>query len=187
MMAVCPNHHYECTVNSISVNDQRSHKENPKNKKDGFARGVLAVNAQKLVVNIGGGKAINTPNLLDVGPMHSPVNLLKAEMSEEGRVEISSLIHDSKGKEIARLVKNEWMISITEVWDFECRPLQAKVRKSKGNIAFYVDCRNDQVSLEGEWFHQGTQIKFSPSMVLFGSNSLGASVVENCGGFLHVG
>lgn len=159
MVALCGNCHHLATTGAISESEQRNMKDRPCNVVDGFARGRLFVNSEDLVVNLAGGRAINTPTLL----AYQGVEIVGVRRSVDGRILASALIHNDKGEVVAELRDNEWSVSTAAVWDFESYPLHAKVRLGAGNIAFSIDCRNDMIQLTGNWYLGGAPIRFTPS------------------------
>jgi hypothetical protein len=183
MTVFCGNCHYLCSTGALGQNEQRKLKARPKNIADNMLRGALFVNAAELVVHFGGGRAIETPNLLTMS--NQPV--LTATMDKsDGRVLLSAVIQDKKGHAIAALVDNEWTVQPSEVWDFEVFPMHAKVRNGPADIAFAVDVRNDQVELRGKWYRGLMEIEFSPTKVQIGSNTMTGFNVSHCGTFLSV-
>jgi hypothetical protein len=184
MMVLCGQCHPLCTVGAITETEQRAIKTRPKNLVDNKVRGQLFVNATELVVNLGGGTAVETPRLL----VFSGETVLAARMDKEnGRVLLSANIHDKTGQIIARLEDNEWSMAPDNVWDFEVFPLHAKVRQGQRDVAFAVDVRNDQIDLRGKWFHKGQNIEFTPNEARIGTNRLIGFNVSHCGAMIAVG
>jgi hypothetical protein len=186
MMVLCDNCHRLCTVEALQESQQRALKARPKNIVDQMIHGQLFINSNRLIVNIAGGQAINTPRLLTL----SGEVVLAARLSEtDGRVLLSAKIHDHEGKKIAELLDNEWSMVPADVWDFECYPRHAKIRKDRADISFVVDVRtDDQVSLQGKWYHNGMELKFTQSDAQIGANgiNLSGNIFENCGGMIEV-
>lgn len=184
MMVLCGQCHPLCTVNAIPQSDQRALKARPKNIVDNLVRGMLFVNTSELSVNLAGGKAIETPNLLVL----SGQKVLSAKRdSEHGRVLISASIHDQTGNVVASLIDNEWSMIPNAMWDFETYPLHSTIRLAPREIAFAVDVRNDEVNLRGKWFHRGSVIEFTPTRAIVGTNTIQSFNVSHCGTMLVVG
>lgn len=184
MMVLCGQCHPLCTVNAIPQSDQRAFKARPKNIVDQLARGMLFVNTSELSVNLAGGKAVETPNLLSL----SGTTVLSAKRdAEHGRVLISASIHDQFGNVVAILCDNEWSMDPSGVWDFETYPLHSTIRLAPRDIAFAVDVRNDEVNLRGKWFHQGSAIEFTPTQGSIGTNTIRGFNVSHCGTMIAVG
>ena len=184
MMVLCGQCHPLCTVDAIPQVDQRALKARPKNIVDNLVRGMLFVNTRELSVNIAGGKATETPNLLTLSG--KPVLSARRD-SEEGRVLISASIYDRDGNSIGRLNDNEWSMIPGAVWDFECYPLHSTIRLAPRDIAFVVDVRNDEVYLQGKWFHQGQRIEFTPTKGRIGTSVIDGMNVSHCGTMVAVG
>ena len=183
MMVLCGQCHPLCTVNAIPQPDQRALKARPKNIVDNLARGMLSVNSQKLSVNLAGGTAVETPNLLSL----SGTTVLAAKRdAKHGRVLISAMIHDSSGNVVAILRDNEWSMDPSTVWDFETYPLHSTIRLGPRDIAFEVDVRNDTVNLRGKWFHKGLSIAFTPNQASIGTNKFQGFNVSHCGTMIAV-
>ena len=100
MMVLCPNCHHLCTVDAISRTEQRRHKARSKNIIDKMARGRLHVDAEKIIINLGGGKAINTPDLIVI--RGEPILSARSEEST-GQVLVSAKIQDKSGKLVAQV------------------------------------------------------------------------------------
>lgn len=184
MMVLCGQCHPLCTVNAIPQSEQRALKTRPKNIVDNLVRGMLFVNTSELSVNLAGGKAVETPNLLSL----SGQNVLSAKRdSEHGRVLISASIHDQTGNVVASLHDNEWSMIPDTVWDFETYPLHSTIRLAPREIAFAVDVRNDEVNLRGKWFHRGSVIEFTPTKASVGTNTIQGFNVSHCGTMIAVG
>jgi hypothetical protein len=170
-------------VHAISENEQRRAKHSPKNVVDGETRGRLYVNSDKLIVNVGGGQAINTPELLKV---HDET-LLAARLSpEDGRVLLSAKIQSRANGIVGELVDNEWVINTLFVWDAEVYARSATFRQSHGDIMFRVDARNDQIELAGNWYHNRVPIKFDRSEITVGTTKAIAPKVTNSQVFVQV-
>ncbi|WP_147307917.1 HNH endonuclease [Fulvimarina endophytica] len=183
MMVLCGQCHHLCTVGAITQSDQRKIKAKPRNIVDDLVRGMLYVNTQNLSVNLAGGKAVETPNLINL----SGVTVLSAKRDEEhGRILISAMIHDKSGNVVATLRENEWSMAPNAVWDFETYPLHSKIRLAPYDIAFAVDVRNEELNLQGKWFHKGIEINFSPSKATIGSNVIKSLNAWHCNTMLSV-
>ncbi len=176
-MVLCGQCHHLCTVGAITEAAQRAHKSRPKNIVDNLVRGQLFVNVGELAVNLGGGRAVETPRLLVL----SDETVLGAKLDkQDGRVLLSANIHDRSGQVIAKLEDNEWTMEPGNVWDFEVFPLHAKVRLNPRDIVFAIDVRNDEIDVQGRWFHQGQNIDFTPTMARIGSHRLFGFNVSHC-------
>lgn len=184
MMALCANCHHLCTSDAWDTSEQRSLKGKPRNIIEGNARGLLFVNKRDLVVQLAGGVAVNTPNLLVL----NGETALGARLSDQdGRVLISAHIHDKEGRTVGQLVDNEWVISTNAVWDVEAYPRKATVRSAPRDIAFSVDTRDDSVRLSGKWFHSGMPLIFSEGEARIGASVLMGASVSNCMNFIVIG
>lgn len=184
MMVLCGQCHPLCTVGAIPQSVQRVWKARSKNIVDNLVRGTLFVNTRELAVNLAGGKAIETPNLLSL----SGITVLSAKRDEEdGRILISASIHDRCGTSVAVLNDNEWSMNPGLVWDFESYPLHSTIRLAPRDIAFAVDVRNDEVNLRGSWFHQGMAINFTPSQGKVGNLTIRGRRASYCNTMIAVG
>jgi hypothetical protein len=183
MMVVCASCHQLFTVGAIPVNDQRKMKDRPKNIVDNLVRGHLYVNTNELSVNLAGGKAIDTPNLLTLS---SQVVLSARRDGENGRVLISAIIQNNDGTTIAELNDNEWSLVPGLVWDFESYPLQSTIRLSQGEIAFKVNVKNDEVNLQGKWYHNSMNVEFTPSKMQYGNHKFFGNTSRNCRNYINL-
>lgn len=183
MMVVCDNCHRACTNGALTMREQRQAKARARNVVEGLVRGRLYVTSDKLTVLFAGGVAINTPRLLSAGDR----TIVGAKRCEDGRVLMSALVQNSEGRFVAQLSDNDWTADVSQVWDFECSHRQATVRSGPGDINFSIDCRSDQLKLQGKWSFNGSVVEFSPSICKVGGGTLMGFHVEDCGGFLHIG
>jgi HNH endonuclease len=184
MMVLCGQCHYLCTVGAINEADQRAHKSRPKNIVDNLVRGQLFINTTELVVNLAGGRAVETPNLL---VLSGEVALSARRDPERGRVLLSARIHGQDGQAIGKLIDNEWSMAPNSVWDFESYPLHARVRIAARQIALAIDVRNEEINLDGKWFHQGKTIEFSSAGARIGTNVIKSMNASYCGILIAVG
>lgn len=178
MMVLCGNCHYLVTVDSVSEAEQRSGKSRPKNIIDGKSRGRLFVNSTEPIVSIGGGKFINTPDLVRAGGK----SILSAKVDDgSGRLLVSALIQDDKGKLLAKIVNNEWELEISNVWDFEVFPQSARIREAPRAVNFFIDCHDDEVRFEGLWNIDGKSLEFTKEKIVFGNTTYTSPTVINYG------
>ncbi|MEQ1617729.1 MAG: HNH endonuclease [Terricaulis sp.] len=184
MMAVCGNCHHLFTVGAEPEVDQRKYKTTPRNVREGMSRGRLYTTSTELKVRVGGGMAVNTPNLLTTW---NDRHIVSARLSDDGRVLLSALIQDIDGQLVAVLRDNEWSALPGRVWDFECSPMKATVRSAPGRLAFEADCRGEVVEVKGEWFVAGQRVTFTPSGFTVGTNSGSIGEARNCESFIFVG
>ena len=150
---------------------------------ENLSKGRLYITSSKLKVRLAGGVAVNTPTLLSCGN-YEPI--LRLEQSDDGRVLASAVIQNNEGEVIARLFRNEWLAAPSEVWGFEVYPKRAIVRSGPRKISFRIDCREDEVRTQGEWFLGGQRVQFSPSTCLVGGVTLNGFHVEDCGTFINI-
>lgn len=183
MMAVCDNCHRGCTNGAIPELEQRRAKQRAKNVVDGELRGQLYVTSNRLKVELAGGLAIDTPNLLE----YRNTQVLGAKLDDIGRVLISAIVQNSAGIVVATLRDNEWSLNVSEVWDFECSHRWATVRSAPFDVNFEVDCRQDRVRLQGKWSLGGTPVEFTPTRCRYGRSVMAGQIVDSCGGFLRIG
>lgn len=183
MMALCPNDHDLCTKGVISQQEQRESKRRPRNIADNLLRGILYVNSNDLRIELAGGLAINTPNLI---VYREDIHILGAKRSTDGRVLVSAIIQDRAGEVVAKLIENQWFALPDQIWDFECGADVATLRSAPREIAFKVDCRDNLVRLQGNWFLGQTRISFSPTECRVGGMVLQGFTVTNCENFLCI-
>ena len=176
-MVVCGQCHHLLTVGAIPDEDQRNAKAKPKNIVDGNLSGQLYVTSKELRVDLAGGYALETPQLLIIDQQ----TILQARVSpENGRVLISAIIQDQSGSNIAQLLDNEWSMLPGAVWDFECYPKHAAIRNAPGDVAFVVNAREDRISMHGKWYFRGSPIEFTPKLGKWKGHSFTAMNVEHC-------
>lgn len=182
MMALCPNCHDLCTARALSESQQRSFKANPRNIAERRSLGRLYVTTNELRVELAGGLAINTPELLNVrGEV-----MLAVRLSSDGRVLVSAIIHDQLGRSVGRLVDNEWLFDPNGVFDLKVAPRKATVRSARRKVSFEVESRNESIRVKGSWFVDGMPMTFSPTAATVGTNQIRCGTVSNARGFIRV-
>ena len=177
MMVVCPNCHHLCTTDAISQREQRASKNRPKNVADGFVRGRLYVNNKEPFVWIGGGKAVNTPELIRVGG----IPILRVIFDpKDGRALVSARMYDANGIPFAVVENNEWVVSIPKIWDLEVFPRSAKISEKPQEISLSVRTQDDGVRLTGVWNIGSERIEFGSERIAYGNTSMVAPTFTNC-------
>lgn len=183
MMALCSRHHELCTVGAIRQEEQRRHKNAPINLENGFAKGLLYVNSDKLVARFGNNLAESTPNLLVI--LGRPV--VSLSLGEAGNLLVSAEIMDRQGATIARIIDNEWQFPPKGVWDFDCAPRRGTIRSEPRNISFEVGCRDDIVAISGRWRVQHCQIVVNDQYMEVDGYRFSNVHVKNCENLLEIG
>lgn len=183
MMALCPTHH-AIFGQALPPVDQRKAKARPKNVADGQVRGLLYVNSRELAVRLGGGLAVNTPNLLNLAGR----DVLSARLDpNDGRLLVSAIIQDQYGIECGRIVDNEWAFQVDRIWDLDAAVQKAAVRSAPRAVQFAVDARKDELWLEGEWHSPLGLVSFGPKEVTVGTNVFRGNNTTNCAGYMAIG
>ena len=182
MMVLCSRCHDLCTVGALTEAEQRSAKARPKNVVDNELRGLLYVNSAECKVRLGGGMAVDTPDLINF----RGTTMLGIERADDGRVLVSALIQNPEGEIVAQLARNEWILAPDALWDFDAKPRIATARSGPGAIAFEVDARGDTMSVRGTWWAGGAPVRFTEDRITFRQNQIMACNVVACRGFIRL-
>jgi len=165
-MAVCPTHHALITNHSINEDQQRQAKNDPVNIATGKAQGVLSVPTRSLEVHFGTNVAIATPWLVTMGA--TPVIGVR---SEGGAILVTAPIHGRSGRKLGHILDNEWTFDPALVWDFQSKGRVVKARLANHQISLQVECDDDKVTLEGNWWFNKTSVQITKSAFIVGDRS----------------
>jgi hypothetical protein len=69
----------------------------------------------------------------------------------EGKLQISTVIRDSKGKTIGRIRRNEWEV-FPAAWDRNYNEDALEIKNSLGEVVFQARIVGDVLQLQGEWY-----------------------------------
>jgi len=161
-MLLCPTHHHESTVGAMLEKEQRLCKSKPYNVQKGFVEGQLKVNQTSPVVNIGTNQIIGTGDLLLV----DSEKLLSLEITE-GKLELSMKLYDRQDRQIATIIRNEWISGNPLPWDLESSFQWIRLRRKPRDIELEVNARVDPIDIRANIWRNHHNFKLSPKAILF--------------------
>lgn len=161
MMVLCPNCHDEATQGAMSIVEQRRYKAQPYNIKRGYAKGVLKVNEQRLIVSAGNNKFVGGGPLIKV----DGEELISFQLGVANDLKVSLKLYDEQDDLLVSIQCNEWMSGENKAWDIEFGYQRLRARKKKGSIDLSIDLRKSPVVLRANLWRKGKLISISPEMI----------------------
>jgi hypothetical protein len=164
MMILCPNHHDAVEpLGPITEGDQRSHKANPHNIREGLANGMLTVDSGDPVVALADGTVLegNGP-LIEV----DGEALLGVVLGEQGTVLLTAHVFDADDKHLVTIRDNEWSAFSPMPWDVEFSYRRLTVRSAERRINLSIDTRGDSVLLRAELWRKHRHVSLGKAGVV---------------------
>ena len=117
MMVVCPNHHHQCTVNALDIQNQHQAKANPFDIMHGFVNGQLLITSRVIAVEAGSNQFIGSgfKFVVDGEP------LLRIRPDTEGRLLLSLNLYGPDDSLLMMISENEWIAGHPLAWIFNTR------------------------------------------------------------------
>ncbi len=176
MMVLCPIHHHQCTVNSLTIAQQRSAKVNPFNRTKGFAEGQLFSPTAIIAVEAGTNQFIGSGVKFAVD--NEP--LLQLRSDGQGHLTLSLSLFDSNDTLLLLIENNEWISGDPDLWDIEYGYNTLVLRRAQREVSLTIDARSSPVHLSGELWRKGQSFALRPDLLSF--NGVAKDV-----GFKHLG
>lgn len=136
---LCPTCHRKVTSRQISKDLVKEAMKNPAAKMAGVVRDQVYFCDTHPTVIIGGQKLIRCKI-----PIHiSGHDVFKIE-HEDGKYLLSAKFWDSEGKQTLSIVKNEWIVSSDNVWDFKVEGNKFHIKEKEKKTAMTIRFENNQ-------------------------------------------
>jgi hypothetical protein len=74
------------------------------------------------------------------------------ERLADGEVAITTTIRDPSGKIVAEIVRNEWRLRPSLLWDRNFNASAVEVRAENGDVVLQVQALRDRIRLQGMWY-----------------------------------
>lgn len=156
MVALCGNCHP--AVSRFGRDKQYKIKKSPYNAKRGLFRGALEYDKRDLIFKVGGNWFENVPVIL----RFRDTSIISCSI-EDGQARVSLNFFDKDGTALLRVIKNEVVFRINDLWDFEYAHNLVVARYRPRDIALKIDFRRPEATIEGNIWLGGTRIKLGPN------------------------
>ena len=161
MMILCPLHHDEATKGAMRPAEQRKHKANPHNIREGMSNGVIKTNHEDCMIRVG-------PAIFRVdGPilMVDGETLISLSVGPDGILEFSMSLYDRGDNNILNIENNEWKTEGSLLpWDIQSDWSYLKIRERRRHVLFEIDARKDPPELSINCWRKGVNIKLQPRL-----------------------
>lgn len=176
MMVLCPIHHHQCTVNALTISQQRAAKAQPFNRLKGFSEGQLLSPTPTIAIEAGTNQFIGAGFKFSV----DGESLLQLQSDGHGHLTLSLNLFDQDDSLLLIIEKNEWISGDPIPWDIEYSYNRLKIRSAERKISLFIDARSDLVRIEGELWRKGQQFSLRSDGLKFNG------VVKDVG-FMNLG
>jgi len=164
IMLLCPTHHHEATVKAMLEQEQRLCKANSFNIKAGYVEGMLKVNQDTPVINVGTNQFIGEGDFLLV----DGENLLSIKVNG-GRLELSMKLYDQNDELVAEIKSNEWISGDELPWDLESSFQWLRMRRKLGDVELEIDARRYPFDVRADMWRKGVNFQLRPDAIMFNS------------------
>lgn len=180
MIALCPNHHQQAGPQGTAISRERlhEHKQNPANRaitdyEFHFESGTpeIAFGGSKFVL-----EDANEMVLLEVD--HLPLISMNYA---DGILSFDFSLYDPSNELIAGVNENEWWVDPRAVWDLQYSPNSFTVWHGRRDIGLSVeyDHDSDQISLRGNLYYNGEEIRATPSKInIDGTQIINSTMID---------
>lgn len=165
-MVLCPNCHDMATKGVLREAEQRKLKAQPRNRKKGFANGMLFTQGRYPAVSFGTNVLINDGPLIMLGDEV----VLGAKVSAEGSVLLDMAFRDRAGTLLTRIVENEWTVGDPGLWDLEFGYKYLRLRERKHKVLFSLNARTVPIALRATFWYQGSSLSISAGKMVITMN-----------------
>lgn len=127
-----------------------------------------------LKVTLGGMTFINTPNII-VG-FGQPLIVMEPPEEPKAPFRLSAIFQDKSGKEIAKIVQNEW-VGASDNWDIRTKGSEFTIRSGSRSIDLKINISYDELKIERlNMFYRGYVITCKNDIAIL-TNPVGGSIV----------
>ncbi len=160
-MLLCPTCHDMATKGALKEPRQRHFKEHPFNRKRGYSKGKLWVNAPTGTVLLSSTSLIGGGCFVSVGSEC----LVKLDVGPEGSIELSLVIYDKSDSLLVVVDHNEWKAGDPSVWDLESDYQFLKIRSKRYDVLLEINAQKEPLRIRAQLWHKGTRIDCKPSQM----------------------
>jgi hypothetical protein len=177
MMVLCPFHHIQATQGAMPVEIQRKVKTNPKNIREGYAKGLLKIWQKYCAIGVGSNILVNEGPVVRIDGS----NLLECYLGDEN-LELSLRLYSKESDLLVEIDKNEWKSGDPLPWDIEAAFQRLTIRQRKGEISLSLDAKQIPMELRAQFWFGGKYIELARDRIFIGTRN-----VSLTGGFAAVG
>lgn len=170
IMLLCPNHHYEATVEAMTLEEQKKLQADPINIKNGFVEGYLKVNHSVPVFQVGNCVYIGDGEFILV----DGESLLSFSV-KDGKLFLSMKCYDENDTLIAEIKDNEWISGNPLPWDLESRFQSLKIRRKLRDIQLEIDVKRFPMKIRADFWRKNQNISVNQNGIFING------VVKNSG------
>jgi hypothetical protein len=182
MLALCPNCHREADKGHMPKYVLRDVKQIPYNMNQRYVKKRFVVTGEKMVINIGSSRFINTERVFTVDDF----DLVSINRIEGKYLSLNLNLFDRFNGFVALVYDNFWMVDRRYFWDIEYRPQHLIIRNAPRIISLEIRIQNEEVYLRGDLYYYGFLIPVSPQTINIGSVTIKGATVVNAGGGINV-
>jgi hypothetical protein len=162
MMLLCPTCHDMATKGALEERDQRRFKNNPYNRKRGYANGKLHLPTRACAVVLGHNTLLGAGCFIRVDESC----LVGLHLGEAGQLEVSTVLYDKTDELRVVIERNEWITGDPVPWDFESDYQYLKLRSKLYSVLLELDARKHPLYLRAQLWRRGVSIDAQPSRIL---------------------
>jgi len=166
-MLLCPLHHHKATVEAMLEPEQRSHKSSPFNITKGTVKGMLTVNQETPVINLGTCQLVGEGDFILI----DGESLLSMRISE-GRLQLSMKLYDESDSLVAEVRDNEWISGDPLPWDLESMFQWLRIRRKLRDIRLEIDARKWPLDITADIWRKHDQFHLSSDGILYSRNGI---------------
>lgn len=178
MVSLCPKCHREADKGGWSETYLRTIKKNPYNKAHVTYSFHSFIERDRLVVNIGTNRFINTPGVLSVDKF----GLIAIRKAKENFMSLDVYFFDKSNILIGAVLDNRWIVDRRLVWDLKYTPQHLIIQNKPKTISLDIEIVNGEVYLSGDLYYLGHLVKITKDEVRTGTNSISGNIFVNSGG-----
>jgi len=122
-------------------------------KSDGTVFSVTDKTPPGILIEIGGNSGV-LANWTGDGPLFSTGTLEQSSLKVErmkGKIAVSTIIRDETGRLIAEIIRNEWQLRPSLLWDRNFNDNAIEVRDEKGFVVLQLVLLPDRIRIQGYW------------------------------------
>ena len=183
MILLCPTDHVRADRDEYFRKTLYKYKAHPYNANQGFVKGSFRIEGEKLIINAGTNRFVNTPNILVVDQRRL-VSLRKMN----DLLFLDADFFNERNQILVSIKENEWHTNIESAWDIQYRPIHLKIYSAARNILLELKVVSGEVWFRADMFYNGFPISIKGDHMRVGENDffLSDNSVENQEGGIAV-
>lgn len=155
--------------------EQRFYRARPVNVERGYVEGMLKVNQNAPVVNVGTNQFIGEGDFLLV----DGESLLSLSITEQ-KLDLSMKLFDRDDQLVVEIEKNEWISGDVLPWDLECQYQHLQIRRKLRDIQLEIDARDMPIDIRADMWRKGQNFQLRPEALMFNGVVTDSGVKNLC-------